>query len=61
MTQFWIGYAAGIATYFGSGFGIGVFIVFTNQARFFSAGWQWRKMLDVIGIATLLGPAALFF
>lgn len=59
MSQFWIGYLSALATYFAIGFGIGLYIVITNLARFHGGGFQWKRMANHIGMLTLFWPAAI--
>lgn len=58
--QFALGFASAVATYFLIGAGIGIYVVASNAARFFAAGWQYRRMLHCIVTTALVWPAALW-
>lgn len=59
MTQFWVGYAAALATYFAIGLAVGVYLVATNLARFHGAGFQGRRILGHVGLIMLFWPGAI--
>jgi hypothetical protein len=57
MSQFWLGYVAAISTYLFIGLCFSFYIIISNLAVFFSAGWQWRRMLKTIAIYVPLWPS----
>ena len=59
MMQFWIGYAAAVATYLLIGAGMGVYIVMTNLARFHGAGFQVRRMVGHVGLIAVFWPGSI--
>lgn len=59
--DFWIGYAAALATYFliGIGIGIGIYIVATNLARFHGGGFQVRRMIGSVMLIMIFWPGSI--
>lgn len=60
MGMFLLGYLAAVATYVAIGLGVGGYIVATNLARFFAAGWRWKMMEKTLAIAALCWPMVAF-
>jgi hypothetical protein len=58
MTMFWWGFATAVARYFAVGWVIGVIIVVRHLPYFFAGGWQYKRMLQTVGINTLAWPMA---
>jgi hypothetical protein len=56
MNHFWIGFISAVAVYFTIGFALGVWIVFTNLARFHGGGFQYKRMANHVLLVTLLWP-----
>jgi hypothetical protein len=56
MMMFALGYGSAIATYFLIGACLGVYVVCTNLARFFAAGWRWKAMALTIWDVALTWP-----